>query len=162
MMLALAPRPPLPRRFRSGGPVLAATLALGGAACGTVDPGPSTGPPQGCNASPQFFAEHVWPEYLVADGCGASDCHDAATGHGYFRLGSVTGTTFDPRLPTSMWPDVWRSNLQNAQRLLDCGDPAGSLLVTVPEGRGRPHPPGDVVKDHAQAEAVIAAWAAAR
>jgi hypothetical protein len=152
--------------------LLAAALAPG-AGCGTVDVGPPTGPPMGCNASPVFFVEHAWPEYLDLMGCGASDCHDSDTGHGYFRLRSVAGSaSFDPHQPTSQWPDAWRENLAAASRLLDCADPDASLLLAVPEGRGQPHPPGDVVKKcppsagacdpHATAETLFRDWAAAR
>jgi hypothetical protein len=124
----------------------------------------------GCNASPAFFVEHAWPEYLDRYGCGRSDCHDADSGHGYFRLSSVAGApAFDDRQPVSAWPAAWRANLASAARLLDCADPDSSLLLAVPEGRGQPHPPGDVVEgqdpammDHATAERLFRDWAAAR
>jgi hypothetical protein len=141
---------------------IAALVALCSAACGTIDPGPATGPPAGCNASPSFFVEHTWPEYLDRYGCGQASCHDAATGHGYFRLEPVAGATpFDAHQPTSTWPEQWRTDLAAAARLLDCADPGSSQLLLVPEGRGQPHPPGDVVSDHAAADALMAQWSRA-
>jgi hypothetical protein len=167
----LASRPRFPRNESTRRRAQAALLlALGAAGCGIVDAGPPTGPPQGCNASPSFFVEHTWPEYLdrypsSGQGCGQASCHDAQSGQGYFRLSSVAAApAFDDHQPTSAWPDAWRSNLMSAARLLNCSDPISSLLLTVPEGRGQPHPPGDVVgaTNHDTANQVIQDWANAR
>ena len=133
-------------------------LALGG--CDTIDVGPPTGPPMGCNASPSYFVQKIWPEYLVPNDCSKSDCHDALSGHGYFRLQSVDGVAApDPTQPPASWPEPWRNNFISASRLVNCADPESSLLLAVPEGRGQPHPAGDVVKDHAAAEALFREWA---
>jgi hypothetical protein len=132
-------------------------------ACGTVDIGPTTGPPEGCNASPAFFVQRVWPEYLDKYGCGRSDCHDSVSGHGYFRLESVANQpSFDPTQPTSNWPEPWRFNLISATRVLNCADATSSLIDAVPTARGLPHPPGDVVTDHDAADKLMKDWAAAR
>ena len=153
--------------------IAAALLApLLAAACGTIEPGPPTGPPPGCNASPVFFHDHVWPEYLDRFGCGSASCHDARSGHGYFRLQPVAGVAaFDPATPISSWPDAWRFDLLNATRLLNCADPTSSQLLAVPEGKGQPHPGGDAVcadpmmlscqTDHTSAETLFLAWAGA-
>src|SRR5260370_11777415 len=81
------------------------------AGCPTVDLGPDVGPPATCNASPAFFVTDVWPNYFVKYGCGMSNCHDATTGHGYFRLQSLTGVTAPhPLSPVSTWPMPWPEN----------------------------------------------------
>jgi hypothetical protein len=137
--------------------------AVATAGCGTVDPGPPTGPPAGCNAAPALFVQRVWPEYLERYGCAAASCHDAASGHGAYRLQPVADSpAFDARQPSTMWPPAWRENLVASSRLLNCADPGSSLLLVGAEGRSRPHPPGNVVTDHDGALALLRAWAAAR
>jgi hypothetical protein len=149
-------------RIALAGASLIAAL-LGG--CDTVDVGPPTGPPMGCNASTAFFVTDVWPKYLgpAAPGynCGQSACHDANAGHGYFRLMNPSDGPPAPTDPPSSWPDDWRFNYTNSARLLNCADPTSSLIDTVPSGRGQPHPPGDVVTDHAAADMLFAMWATA-
>ncbi|HEX6839675.1 MAG TPA: hypothetical protein VF334_24020, partial [Polyangia bacterium] len=120
----------------------------------TIDPGPDVGPPAGCNAPPGFFVTDVWPKYFQKYSCGQSDCHDAATGHGFFRLQDVSAVaTPDPNSPVSTWPDQWQANFRAVQQNLSCSSPTGSAVLAVPSGRGTPHPAGDVVTDHASADA---------
>src|SRR5262245_8955043 len=126
----VAARPPARPARRAAGALLVLALAAG---CDTIDPGPPTGPPPGCNAAPYFFVEQVWPNYLRPDapygtskGCGQDSCHDAQSGRGYFRLQAVAYPPPDPsfaRQPISTWPAEWRDNLESATRLLNCADP---------------------------------------
>ena len=127
--------------------------------CGTVDPGPDTGPPQGCNAPSAFFVSDIWPKYFDAYGCGKSDCHDSVSGHGYFRLTSLAGvTTPAPTDPVSSWPMAWSDNFRNVQRVLSCANPTLSQSLAVPSGRAQPHPPGVTVTDIPGADALFRMW----
>jgi hypothetical protein len=132
-------------------------LALAG--CGTVDPGPDTGPPAGCAAPPPFFVSDVWPKYFDTYSCGKSDCHDSLSGHGYFRLESLAAVVApQPTDPVNTWPSQWSDNLRAVQQNLSCADPTGSAVLAVPEGRGQPHPAGVVVTDQAAADALFSMW----
>jgi hypothetical protein len=137
----------------------AACVAL--ASCGYVDPGPDVQPPAGCNAPSPFFVTDVWPKFFVAYGCGKSDCHDANSGHGFFRLQPVDGVAApDPASPISTWPDAWRANFMAVESNLSCSDPTSSLVLAVPSGRGQPHPPGNVVTDIPGADKLFTTWVA--
>jgi hypothetical protein len=138
---------------------LLALAAVSLAACGTIDPGPDTGPPMGCAAPPEFFVSDVWPKYFDQYGCGKSDCHDANTGHGFFRLQSLVGVTApQPTDAVSSWPPEWSANFRAVQQNLSCADPLGSPVLAVPEGRGQPHPGGVVVTDPTSADALFMMW----
>jgi len=127
--------------------------------CGTVDVGPDTEPPSGCDAPAPFFVSDVWPNYFDNYGCGKSDCHDASSGHGFFRLQTVAGVPAPmPTDPLSTWPTAWAANLRAVQTNVSCANPTASAVLVVPEGRGQPHPPGDVVTDHAAADALFRMW----
>jgi hypothetical protein len=124
-----------------------------------VDPGPDTGPPQGCTTDPKLFVSDVWPQYFDRYSCGRSDCHDASSGHGYFRLQSLSGVIApQPTDPVTIWPMSWSENLRAVQHNVSCTRPLESLVLAVPEGRGQPHPPGDVVTDHPFADALFMKW----
>jgi hypothetical protein len=138
----------------------AAVLALAGC---LVDPGPDTGPPAGCNAPAPFFVSDMWPKYFgpsaPAYNCGKSDCHDASSGHGFFRLTNVSMVTAPmPTDPVSTWPMEWSNNLVAVQHNVSCSNPTESLVLIVPEGRGQPHPPGVTVTDPATADALFQMW----
>jgi hypothetical protein len=133
------------------------TMLLAG--CGTVDVGPETGPPSGCNAPAPFFVSDVWPKYFETYGCGKSDCHDASTGHGFFRLQSLTGVaTPAPTDPVATWPVQWAANLRAVQTNVSCANPTSSVVLIVPAGRGQPHPPGNIVTDPSGADALFRMW----
>jgi hypothetical protein len=125
----------------------------------TIDPGPDVGPPAGCNAPPAFFVTDMWPKYFAQYMCGQSDCHDSATGHGFFRLQDVSAVAApDPASPVSTWPAAWQANFQTVQQNLSCSSPLESTVLAVPSGRAEPHPPGDIVTDHAGADALFTMW----
>jgi len=125
----------------------------------TIDPGPDVGPPAGCNAPPGFFVTDVWPKYFQAYSCGQSDCHDAATGHGFFRLQDVSAVAApDPNSPVSTWPEQWQANFRAVQQNLSCSSPTGSAVLAIPSGRGTPHPAGTVVTDIPGADALFTMW----
>ncbi len=135
----------------------AACAALFG--CGTIDPGPDVMPPAGCDAPPAFFVTDVWPKFFVQYQCGRSDCHDAATGHGFFRLQPVAAVAApDPSAPLSTWPDAWQANFRAVQQNLSCSNPTSSEVLAVPTGRGEPHPAGTVVTDIPGADALFTMW----
>jgi hypothetical protein len=136
-----------------------AVWAACAASCGTVDPGPETGPPAGCNAPSAFFVSDVWPQYFDQYMCGRSDCHDASSGHGYFRLQNVSAVTApQPTDPLSTWPMEWSANLLSVQHNLSCANPLESAVLAVPEGRSQPHPPGVTVTDPTSADALFQMW----
>jgi hypothetical protein len=140
---------------------LLASLAIWALApgCGTVDPGPDTAPPAGCDAPAPFFVSDVWPGYFDKYGCGRSDCHDASTGHGYFRLQRVDAVAApQPNDPVSSWAAPWRANLLSVSQNLSCANPPQSPVLAIPSGRGQPHPPGTTVTDVAAADALFRAW----
>jgi hypothetical protein len=127
--------------------------------CGKIDTGPETGPPAGCNAPAPFFVSNVWPQYFDTYKCGQSDCHDASTGHGFFRLQSVAGLMApQPTDPVSLWPTAWAANLRAVETNVSCANPATSVVLVVPSGRGQPHPPGNVVTDVPGADALFRMW----
>jgi hypothetical protein len=133
------------------------TTGLGG--CGTIDVGPETGPPQGCNAPTAYFVSDVWPRYFERYSCGQSACHDAVSGRGYFRLQDVSKVTApSPMAPLSAWPFEWQQNLKNVQQNLSCSNPTNSIVLAVPSGRSTPHPPGQTVTDLADADALFTEW----
>jgi hypothetical protein len=134
-------------------------LGLALAGC-TVDPGPDTGPPAGCNAPPAYFVSDVWPRYFERYGCGMSDCHDASSGHGYFRLQSVAAIVApQPTDPVALWPPAWSANLRSVQHNLSCASPLNSQVLTIPSGRGQPHPPGPLPGyDIAEADTIFRMW----
>jgi hypothetical protein len=136
--------------------LLGVLLAAG---CETVDTGPFTGPPAGCDAPAPYFVSDVWPRYFERYMCAKGGCHDASSGHGFFRLQSVAGVAApQPTDPVSIWPAEWAANLRTAQQNISCSNPTASLILTVPEGRGQPHPPGAVVTDMAEAETIFRTW----
>jgi hypothetical protein len=138
---------------------LATALAAGLPGCDTVDLGPETGPPAGCDAPAPFFISDVWPQYFDHYGCGMSDCHDASSGHGFFRLQNVSSIAPPaPTDPLSTWPSAWAANLRAVQTNVSCANPGGSVVLVVPEGRGQPHPPGIIVTDPTAANALFQMW----
>jgi hypothetical protein len=142
--------------------VAAGCAALVLAACGTIDPGPPTGPPMGCNGSPTFFLTDVWPKYLEKNMCGKSECHDYLTGKSSFRLKDVANAMMpNPSDPPSKWPEEWQFNYVNATRQLNCADPLSSRLLIKPEQRGTSHQGGTIVTgtDATDAETMFAQWA---
>jgi hypothetical protein len=133
-----------------------ASLLVG---CGYVDTGPAVGPPATCNAPPAFFVTDVWPKFFVKYGCGMSNCHDATTGHGYFRLQDVSGVTPpDPTSPTSLWPMAWQQNYTEVTANLSCASPETSAVLAIPAGQGEPHPGGNVVTDIPGADSLFDTW----
>jgi hypothetical protein len=133
-----------------------ATFLVG---CGTIDPGPDVGPPATCNAPPAFFVTDVWPKYFVRYGCGMSNCHDATSGHGFFRLQDVSGVAApDPQSPVSTWPMQWQSNYNEVTANLSCASPGTSPVLVIPSGRGQPHPGGTVVTDIPGADSLFQSW----
>jgi hypothetical protein len=125
----------------------------------TVDVGPDTGPPTSCNAPAPYFVTDVWPRYFDHYSCGQSDCHDSATGHGYFRLQSVASVMAPAATtPVSAWPAAWSANLLSVQQNLSCANPTTSAVLAIPSGRGEPHPPGTTVTDPAGADQLFLDW----
>jgi hypothetical protein len=139
--------------------VAVGVLVLAFAGCGTIDPGPDTGPPAGCNAPAAFFVSDMWPKYFDTYKCGQSDCHDASNGHGYFRLQSVAGLLApQPTDPLSVWPQAWTANLKSVQHNVSCANPTNSAVLIIPSGRGQPHPPGVTVLDIPAADELFLTW----
>ncbi|HZS36104.1 MAG TPA: hypothetical protein VFF06_04725 [Polyangia bacterium] len=128
-------------------------------ACGTIDPGPDTMPPAGCEAPAPFFVSDVWPKYFDTYMCGKSDCHDSSSGHGYFRLQSVAGVPApQPTDSVAIWPTAWQNNLLAIQHNVSCTNPTQSLVLTVPSGESQPHPPGVIVLDIPAATTLFTTW----
>jgi hypothetical protein len=140
-------------------PVTSAACACLLAGCPTIDPGPDVGPPATCNAPPGFFVSDVWPKYFVRYGCAQANCHDATTGHGFFRLQDVSGVTApDPNAPVSLWPMQWQENYMEVTANLSCASPETSPVLAIPSGQGQPHPAGTVVTDIPGADSLFATW----
>ena len=134
-------------------------LACSGAACGTVDVGPQTDPPQPCNARTNFFVSDVWPKYFAQYSCNQSSCHNASSGRGYFRLYDVSMVTAPgPTAPSSAWPFEWQQNLANVEHNISCSNPTNSVVLAVPSGQSTPHPGGNVVTDVPGADALFTTW----
>ena len=139
--------------------VIWAASGVGWLGCATIDPGPDVGPPASCDAPGAFFVTDVWPKFFVQYGCAKSDCHDAQSGHGYFRLQSLAGVTPpDPASPVSLWPMAWQENYRQVTANLSCASPTSSPVLTIPAGQGAPHPGGIVVTDIPGADALFNKW----
>lgn len=131
-------------------------LVLGGC---TIDLGPDTGPPMQCNAAPDYFLSDVWPRYFERYGCAMSQCHDASTGKGYFRLQNVSNIPAPAATaPVSTWPMEWQNNFKAVERNISCANPLASNVLIVPSGRGQKHPPGVTVTDIPDADAIFSMW----
>jgi hypothetical protein len=98
----------------------------------------------------QYFADHIYPEYLApadaSKSCVANaGCHQAATGRSALRL------------ETS--PVDNNRNYQTVSRFLNCSTPESSLLLSKPLKGGDPHAGGDVFQSSSDpAVAVFLAW----
>jgi hypothetical protein len=127
--------------------------------CGVVDVGPNTGPPEPCMAPSAFFVSDVWPQFFAKYGCNQAACHNAISGRGSFRLYDVSMVTAPmSTAPESAWPFEWQQNFAAVQQNLSCANPTQSVVLTVPEGRGQPHPPGITVTDPTSADALFTMW----
>jgi hypothetical protein len=138
---------------RRGAAILAALL-------GGCSLSPGAVPDAGrCAPSPEYFAEVVQVNYLDANQCARPDCHGFDDGHGYYRLRPF-GTAPAPGTALADWPPAWRQNYYESIQLVRCDDALASRLLSVPEGRADPHPPGDSVDNHASAEGIFQQWVA--
>lgn len=133
-----------------------AAAILSGAGC-RIDVGttPDAAP---CAPAPDFFVGDIWPRYLAANQCANRGCHDFADGHGYLRLRVPERPPPAAGLALAEWPLGWRENYLSTIQLLRCDAPASSRLLTVPEGIGNLHPPGPVVRNRAEATALVETW----
>jgi hypothetical protein len=133
-------------------------LVLLGAGC-RVELGavPDAGP---CAPSPRYFVSDFWLRYVDANQCATAGCHAQSGGHGYLRY-APPGNAPAATDPFDTWPAAWRANYFESVQLVRCDDPTASRLLTVPEGRADPHPPGDSIDDHAAAEQIFRDWIAA-
>jgi hypothetical protein len=118
---------------------------------------PDAGP---CTPSTAFFASDLWLGYLDANQCATSNCHAFDGGHGYLRY-KPPGNMPDPMSPITDWPAAWRDNYYESIQLVRCDDPLKSRLLTVPEGKAEPHPPGGVIGWPPQDEDYFQRWIAA-
>jgi hypothetical protein len=143
------------------GRAIALAAAFGAGAGCTVDLGavPDAAP---CQPSTRYFVDPLWTQYFDANQCATSACHSFDDGHGYFRL-HAPGTAPPAASPLDQWPEAWRDNYLAAIQLFDCASPLESRLLTVPEGKADPHPPGVSVPSSGQplAESLIQGWATA-
>ncbi len=113
-----------------------------------------------CAPSTSFFVSDFWLGYLDANQCATSDCHAFEGGHGYLRF-RAPGNMPDPSAAIADWPAAWRDNYEQAVQLVRCDDPLKSRLLTVPEGKADPHPPGVSVTSPPVAEELFQQWIAA-
>jgi hypothetical protein len=113
-----------------------------------------------CAPSPRFFVADVWLPYVDANQCATAGCHAFDGGHGYLRF-RAPGNAPDPTTPLSACPAAWRDNYLAATQLVRCDDPLKSRLLTVPEGKADPHPPGVAVMDPGAAELLFSEWVSA-
>ncbi len=130
---------------------------LGLGAC-AVEPGakPSAG---ACQPSPTYFAANVWLPYIDANQCATGPCHAQASGHGYLRY-VPPGSPPSPGDAFSAWPTAWQLNYWASIQLVRCDQPDASRLLTVPEGKADPHPPGISVQDPGFANQLFIDWLA--
>ena len=132
---------------------------LAGAGC-TVSVGatPDAAP---CAPSTRFFVSDFWFGYIDPNQCATSSCHASDTGHGYLRF-APPGGFLDAATPFAGWPQAWRDNYYQSIQLVRCDAPTESRLLTVPEGRANPHPPGVSVMSPATAEQLFRDWVSAQ
>jgi hypothetical protein len=113
-----------------------------------------------CAPSTSFFVSDMWLGYFGRNQCATSSCHDFDGGHGYLRF-HAPGTMPDAASPIATWPPAWRDNYQQAIQLVRCDQPLSSRLLTVPEGKADPHPPGVSIDVPAAAELLFQEWVTA-
>jgi hypothetical protein len=139
--------------------VVLLSLTFGMSACGTVDVGPQTGPPEPCNAPTPFFVTDVWPKYFATYSCNQVGCHNATSGRGFFRLYDVSMVTApDPMSPTTVWPFEWQQNFANVTQNVSCANPTESIVLATPEDKSGQHPAGMTVTDPTSADALFTTW----
>jgi hypothetical protein len=110
-----------------------------------------------CTPSTEFFVSTMWLGYFDANQCATSNCHAENGGHGYLRF-MPPGNMPDPKSPIASWPQAWRDNYYQTIQLVRCDDPLQSRLLTVPEGKADPHPPGVSVLMAPLAEDLFRQW----
>jgi hypothetical protein len=120
---------------------------------GTTDAAP-------CSPSTRYFASDLWLRYIDANQCATPACHSSTMGHGYLRF-DPPGNAPVATTPLSSWPPAWQNNYVQAVQLVRCDQPQKSRLLTVPEGKADPHPPGDSVSEHALADQMFLDWISA-
>jgi hypothetical protein len=121
---------------------------------------PTPAPPR-CMPSTRYFVSPFWLGYIDANQCASSGCHAFSDGHGYLRF-RPPGTAPSPTATLDTWPDAWRANYDAAIALVNCEMPLASRLLTVPEGKADPHPPGVAVMNDPVAEQMFTDWLNAR
>jgi len=114
-----------------------------------------------CAPSPKFFASDVWSGYVEPNQCATPGCHGFSDGHGYLRY-RPPGGAIDPTLALADWPEAWRDNYYQSIQLVNCAQPLASRLLSVPEGKADPHPPGPSVAIPQQAEQLFQDWVTAQ
>jgi hypothetical protein len=111
---------------------LAAALASGLAACGTVDVGPPLADVNSCRPSQTFFAEQIWPNFLGRDyqgkRCSDGGCHDASAG----RMLVLSPPTSPLSAPL---PPDWMALYRSVTRQVLCTNVSSSPLLARPDGR---------------------------
>jgi hypothetical protein len=114
-----------------------------------------------CMPSTRYFVDTIWFDYISSYECATSGCHAFSGGHGYLRF-HPPATSPDPADPFATWPAAWQENYLAAIQLVRCDLPLASRLLTVPEGKADPHPPGDVVMFQPFVDQMFLAWFSAQ
>jgi hypothetical protein len=113
-----------------------------------------------CMPSTSYFVSSLYFDYISEYECATSGCHAFSGGHGYLRF-QPPAKSPSATDPFDTWPAAWQANYLAAVQLVRCDMPLASRLLTVPEGKADPHPPGNVVTSQPLAEQMFQDWIAA-
>ena len=113
-----------------------------------------------CLPSTAYFASTFWLGYIDPNQCATSSCHAFDGGHGYLRF-RPPGDIPQPGVAFADWPAAWQDNYYQSIQFMRCDQPLQSRLLTVPEGKADPHPPGPSVMTPSEAEQLFQDWVSA-
>jgi len=139
------------------GVALMLTMALGLAACGTVELGETPPEVNACRPSQSFFVTEVWPGFLAKTysgrRCSDADCHASARG----RELVVTPPTSAPAVPL---PPDWAALYRSVSQQMLCTNVSASPLLARVDGR-QTHGGGKLIEPDRVEATLIKMWVTA-
>jgi hypothetical protein len=139
--------------------LLAAAAALGGGACSSVDLGSPPADVNACRPDQTYFVKTIWPDVLAQDyngkHCYDSGCHDQGSGRPLTLV--VPADPMPPLGAGTTLPADWMADYLSASEQMQCSSPAGSELLTRPDGE-RTHGGGKLFEPTGTEAGLILMW----
>jgi hypothetical protein len=140
--------------------LLGAALALGAAACQTVDLGTPPADVNACRPSQDYFVQEIWPNVLNKDyggkKCSDATCHDPVTGRPLSLIANPM-----PAMPAvPLTDDDWAKNYRSTSEQMSCSDVTASSLIIYPTAT-RPHGGGKLFDINSPEAQKIEMWVTA-